>query len=237
MKLAVGLFLLLTIFGLEKNPANSMTTIDTLQHSAPVQLTFLALGDSYTIGHDVPEEQNFPHQLTALLNANGLHVTDPTLIAKTGWTTDELISAIQSATIAPKYDLVTLLIGVNNQYRAYSIDTYRIEFKKLLKTAVNFAGGNKAHVFVLSIPDWGATPFGAESGRGPENIGKEIDAYNAINREESLKAGVKYTDITPGSKKAVKDVSLVASDGLHPSGKMYKEWASLLAPAVLKTYK
>jgi len=164
-------------------------------------------------------------------------VASPRIIAKTGWTTGELQAAIQSAAITSKYDIVTLLIGVNNQYRGNSIEVYRTEFKALLQTAIRFAGGNKTHVFVVSIPDWGVTPFGKGSGRDVKTISKAIDDFNAVNKEETVNAGVSYTDITPGSRNADTDVSLAAADGLHPSGKMYQEWVTLLAPAMVKVFK
>lgn len=233
MKLTVGLILLLSLSGCAKGSVNNMNKTDTVENR-PAQLTYLALGDSYTIGEAVEQQQNFPYQLVNRLNAGGLKVADPKIIAKTGWTTGELTSAIESAALTSKYDIVTLLIGVNNQYRGYSITAYRTEFATLLQTAINFAGKNTAHVFVVSIPDWGATPYGLESGRGQQNIAKEIDAFNAVNKEETLKAGVSYIDITPGSRNAATDTKLVAADGLHPSGKMYTDWVNLLTPVVTK---
>lgn len=204
---------------------------------ATTQLSYLALGDSYTIGEAVTQENSFPYQLVSQVGKKGILVKAPVIIAKTGWTTDELQSAISSAANKNKFDLVTLLIGVNNQYRGYPTDVYRKEFKQLLKTALDFAGGNKAHVFVVSIPDWGATPFGAGSGRDLQAVSREIALFNQINREETLAEGISYTDITPGSKLAASDASLVASDGLHPSGKMYLDWAVHVAPAVEKVFK
>ncbi len=197
------------------------------------QLTYLALGDSYTIGEAVAQDQSFPYLLSNDLYQQGLNVAAPKIIAKTGWTTGELIAAIKAEALTSKYNLVTLLIGVNNQYRGDSIDIYRTEFKELLQTAIVFANGDVRHVFVVSIPDWGATPYGEQSGRGVLAIAKEIDAFNAVNKEETLKAGISYTDITPASRNAFSDLSLVASDGLHPSGKMYKEWADQLSPSVI----
>lgn len=212
-----------------------MNKTDTTEIS-PAPLSYLALGDSYTIGEAVQQEQSFPYQLTIQLNRSGLKVAVPKIIAKTGWTTGELNTAIQEAKITAKYDMVTLLIGVNNQYRGNSIYTYRTEFAALLQTAIQFAGGKTAHVFVISIPDWGATLYGLESGKGRQNIAAEIDAFNAVNKEETLKAGVAYTDITPGSRNATNDDSLVAADGLHPSGKMYANWVNLLAPTITEAF-
>lgn len=200
-------------------------------------LTYLALGDSYTIGEAVQANESFPYQLAAQLKVQQLNVQTPKIIAKTGWTTDELQAAIKEANLNNSFDLVTLLIGVNNQYRGYSQTTYRQEFKALLQTALAFAGQNKKHVFVVSIPDWGVTPFGKNSGRDIQAIAQEIDAFNAINKEETLALGISYTDITPASRNALTDASLVASDGLHPSGKMYGEWAIKVANAVQQNFK
>ena len=202
------------------------------------KLSMLCLGDSYTIGESVSEEERFPNQCVKLLEKQGVRFDKPHIIAKTGWTTDELIHAIDQAKVTGTFDAVTLLIGVNNQYREYNKETYRMEFQELLATAVKYAGGNHDHVFVVSIPDWGVTPFGANDGkqRSQTQIGKEIDEYNAIGREEALKAKVHFTDINPFSKKAAKDGSLVANDNLHPSGKMYAGWAELLEKEMVKVY-
>lgn len=199
--------------------------------------TYLALGDSYTIGEAVTASQSFPYQLTAMLNKQGLITSVPTIIAQTGWTTGELKQAIQTASLTSTYDIVTLLIGVNNQYRGDSITTYRTEFKDLLQTAITFAGGKPTHVFVISIPDWGATPFGLQSGRGQQNISMAIDAFNEVNNQEALAAGVNYTNITPESRDAATNLALVASDGLHPSDKMYQAWTGLLDPAVIDVFQ
>lgn len=200
-------------------------------------LSYLALGDSYTIGEAVHEENSFPFQLAAALNANAVEVANPKIIAKTGWTTDELQAAIVSDEDTKNYDLVTLLIGVNNQYRGYSQTVYRKEFKELLQTAIAFAGGNKNHVFVVSIPDWSVTPFAEQSGKDLDQVRNEIAAFNAINKEETLAMAVNYTDITPASINAKTDKDLLASDGLHPSAKMYGEWVSCLLPFILKAYQ
>lgn len=238
MKLTTTFILLIFLSGCGKNLTNGMNkTVIPPNDPHTDQLTYLALGDSYTIGEQVSPNESFPYQLRAKLNKQSINLAIPQIIATTGWTTGELIAGIKAETTAPKYDLVTLLIGVNNQYRGNSIAVYRTEFQELLKTAISFAGGNAAHVFVVSIPDWGATPFGAQSGRDVKTIAKEIDAFNAVNKEEALKAGINYTDITPGSRNASADASLVAGDGLHPSGKMYKEWVDSLSPSILKTFK
>ena len=186
---------------------------------------YLALGDSYTIGEAVPEAERFPVQL-----ARALNIGEPTIIAKTGWTTDELSAQLDTVRLAGPFDLVTLLIGVNNQYRGRSAEEYRTQFADLLQRAIGFAGGDPKKVIVVSIPDWGVTPFA--EGRDRAKIANEIDRYNAVNREETARAGAKYVDITPISRRS--DPKLVASDGLHPSGEMYREWAEAIAPAVTR---
>ncbi|WP_245446951.1 SGNH/GDSL hydrolase family protein [Mucilaginibacter celer] len=187
-------------------------------------LTYLALGDSYTIGQDVPPDQNFPNLMAK--QGYNLDILPPTIIARTGWTSDELIDAIDQSDIKGKtYDMVTLLIGVNDQYRGLSQDNYRTKFTQLLNTAIQFAGGIHNHVFVLSIPDYGVTPFA--HGKGG-NISEEIDQFNAINNEISANAHVNYVEITGISKLAANDLSLLASDGLHPSPKMYQMWVDKL---------
>lgn len=196
------------------------------------KLSYLALGDSYTIGEAVEQQESFPYQLAEILNNKGIKITQPKVIAKTGWTTDELRHAIQQEQITATYDLVTLLIGVNNQYRGYSQETYLKEFVELLETAIGFAKGKKENVLVVSIPDWGVTPFAKQSGRDLKKISNEIDAFNQINRQETEKKDVVYIDITPISRQAIKRQSLIAADGLHPSGEMYAEWAKLLAAQV-----
>lgn len=194
-------------------------------------IRYLALGDSYTIGESVSENERWSNQLAAALGDKGLAV-DVSIIARTGWTTSELWEGIQAREIAPPYDMVSLLIGVNNQYRGYDKDEYRNEFGFLLGKAIEYAGGDAKRVFVLSIPDWGITPFAA--GRDQNQIAAEIDAFNAINLDESQKAGVHYVDVTSVSRQAAYDPTLVAVDGLHPSGKMYAEWAKLALPIVLE---
>lgn len=195
-------------------------------------LKYLALGDSYTIGEAVGQEQSFPFQLTERLRALGLDVDDPQIVAQTGWTTDELMQAIKDEDLAEKYNLVTLLIGVNNQYRGYSKKNYRIEFKELLQKALSSSDNRPENVYVVSIPDWGVTPFAQKSGRDVPQISADINAFNAINREETTKAGVAYIDITPGSREAADDPTLLAQDGLHPSGRMYGQWADQLLRAI-----
>ena len=194
--------------------------------------TYLALGDSYTIGEAVPGTESYPYMLVQRLNQQGLNFSyPPKVIATTGWTTDNLINAIaQSGLEGKTFDMVTLLIGVNDQYQGLSQDNYRVKFKQVLESAIAFAGGNKSHVFVLSIPDWGVTPF---AGGKEAEVGPLIDQFNGINRSISEAEGVNYLDITGISRQAATEPDLIANDGLHPSGKMYELWVDQLAPLVV----
>ncbi len=198
-------------------------------------MRFLALGDSYTIGESVSESERWPVQLAALLRAQGFDIEDPLIIARTGWTTDELSAGIDAANLQGPYDLVSLLIGVNNQYRGRDQAEYREQFVALLQRAIAFAGEEPSRVVVLSIPDWGVTPFAA--GRNSTIIAAEIDAFNAVNKEEAERAGAYYVDVTPTSRLAEGNPALVANDGLHPSGQMYAEWAKLALPVTSKMLK
>jgi lysophospholipase L1-like esterase len=183
--------------------------------------TFLALGDSYTIGEGVEASQRWPEKVAA-----ALHLASPQIIAKTGWTTDELEAAILAASTRGRFALVTLLIGVNDQYRGRDVASYRDRFTVLLGRAVAFAGGDAQRVIVVSIPDWGVTPFA--EGRDRSNIAREIDAFNSANRDEAGKANARYADITPLSRQ---HPSMVTTDGLHPSAEMYALWTSLILQA------
>lgn len=189
--------------------------------------SYLALGDSYTVGESVPSQDNFPNKTVQVLKAAGYDLKPAEILAKTGWTTDELQNNINSHTFKPPYDMVTLLIGVNNQYRGRPVDTYKPEFENLLKQAIQFANNKANHVVVLSIPDWGVTPFA--SGRDRDQIAREIDDYNAANKIISEAYKVHYIDITPWTREAANDLSLLANDGLHPSGKEYNRWSEKLA--------
>ena len=223
MKLNLFFLSLFVMLGCSKKMEN--TLILTPHDTQKSLITYLALGDSYTVGEAVAQEESFPYQYVTQLKLQGLNVANPKIIAKTGWTTNELKAAIKAENITQTFDIVTLLIGVNNQYRGYSKTTYRKEFSELLQSAIAFAGGNKKKVFVISIPDWGVTPFGLAIGGSSSKISDEIDVFNTINREETLAMQVSYTDITIDSRKAATDLSLIAKDGLHPSGKMYLQWA------------
>ncbi|MBK7320497.1 MAG: SGNH/GDSL hydrolase family protein [Anaerolineales bacterium] len=197
-------------------------------------IRYLALGDSYTIGESVAENKRWPNQLAAMLSEQGIQ-TDVTIIARTGWTVDELWEGVQANPPDGTYDLVTLLIGVNDQYRGYPLDGYREDFRFMLGKAIEYAGGDPQRVVVLSIPDWGFTPFAAS--RETEPISLQIDEFNAVNLEETKSAGAHYVDVTIISRMAMDDFELIASDRLHPSGKMYSLWAEKVFPTVIEIIK
>lgn len=196
--------------------------------------TFLALGDSYTIGEAVSESERWPVQFVNRMNAAGKSFEMPEIVAKTGWTTDELQRAIADANPRGPYDLVSLLIGVNNQYRGNNPQVYKKEFIELVEQALFFSGNNPQHIVIVSIPDWGVTPFA--EGRDRAKIAQEIDFFNSVNREIAQNFGITYIDITPHSRNASSDLELVASDKLHPSGKMYTYWADRVFDAMKDRY-
>jgi lysophospholipase L1-like esterase len=196
-------------------------------------LRFLALGDSYTIGEKVDSAERWPVQLARVLRSRKVAVMEPEIVARTGWTTDELAAGISVAAPVGPYRLVTLLIGVNNQFRGRSVERYSAEFASLLAQAVELAGGKPTRVVVLSIPDWGVTPFA--TGRDRVKIGVEIDRFNAVCRQETYRAGARFVDVTPTSRE-VHD-GWTAGDGLHPSGQQYKRWADLAADAAALALK
>ncbi len=198
-------------------------------------LRYLAIGDSYTIGESVPASKNFPAQTKGFLKKAGIQMDKPTIIAKTGWTTDELQDKLSTVRLAIPFDFVTLLIGVNNQYRERSSDEYAQQFEELLQQAIDYAGSKTNHVIVLSIPDWGATPFA--EGRDRKQIAKEIDVFNSINERISKQYKVHYIKITPFTREAARDKTLVAKDGLHPSGKDYARWAEKVKEVMIKELK
>jgi len=201
----------------------------------PANHTILCLGDSYTIGESVLPAENFPNQTISLLRKDCYAFEDPEIVAKTGWTTDELQDAIDKHSFKDSYDFVTLLTGVNNQYRGRTVEDYRPGFESLLKQAIQFANGKADHVIVLSIPDWGVTPFARD--RDTKQIALEIDNYNSVNKALAESHKVRYIDITPASREAISDRSLIAGDGLHPSAKEYAKWSeslSLLIKSIIK---
>jgi len=196
--------------------------------------TYLALGDSYTIGEQVPSEDNFPHQLVKMLNDKGFSVAQPKIIAVTGWTTDELAAAIKAENITETYSFVTLLIGVNNQYRGRTVDNYKEEYTQLLEQAIGFAGGDPNKVFVLSIPDWGVTPFA--EGRDRQQIARDIDAYNAAKEEITKDHKCHWLEITQSTREHGIDESYLVADKLHYSGKEYRLWAERLVEIFAKEF-
>ncbi len=223
--------LLFILFSCESSSQNIRSQSNTMTNG----LSYLALGDSYTIGESVAENERWPVQLSKSLTKSGVEVASPQIIARTGWTTDELKAKIVSENITKTYDLVSLLIGVNNQYRGRSVEQFRTEFIDLLETALKFAGNEPERVFVVSIPDWGVTPFG---GKGQnKTISEEIDVFNKVKKEETVKKGILYIDITPISRQAINDATLIATDALHPSGKMYQQWVEKISPELLKKIK
>lgn len=207
-------------------PSNSVDSIHK---------TYLALGDSYTIGESVAESERFPMQTVQLLKQQNIDIANPDIIAVTGWTTGNLLNALNNNPPKKNYSVVTLLIGVNNQYQGKSLNEYKTEFTELLLRAIKYAGDNTKHVFVISIPDYSVTPFA--QGSDIAGIAKEIDAFNAANKAITLNEGVAYIDITPISREVKNDPSLVAGDGLHPSGIQYKRWSELIAAEVLPELK
>jgi lysophospholipase L1-like esterase len=193
-------------------------------------VAYLALGDSYTIGEGAGPADRWPVQLAGLARAQGLALAEPDIIARTGWTTAELQAAIQAANNQKTYGLVSLLIGVNNQYRGQSTAVYRTEFRALLTTAIRFAGGQAKHVVVLSIPDWGQAPYAL--GRDQARIATEIDQFNAVAHEECQHADVAFVDITPSTRSAAGDVRQFTTDGLHYTGVQMRRWAEQTLPVV-----
>jgi lysophospholipase L1-like esterase len=197
-----------------------------------VNYTYLALGDSYTIGEQVPFAENFPNQAIQLLRKMGFAFYAAEIIAKTGWTTDELSDAIENTTTLETYDIISLLIGVNNQYRGRSATEFKIEFEHLLQKAIQFAANKPYRVFILSIPDWGVTPFA--DGRDRKQVAEEIDAYNYICESSAKEFQTNFINITSSQRVDGNKAEFLASDGLHPSGSEYKKWAVKLADAILK---
>jgi lysophospholipase L1-like esterase len=196
----------------------------------PRPLRYLALGDSYTIGEAVSDHDRWPAVLVRGLRAAGVVIDDPRVIAVNGWTTDELSEALDAQTLTPPYDLVTLQIGVNNQYRGRSADEYHGQIDALLQRAIHLSGDRPAHVLVVSIPDWGVTRFAAEQGRDRATIAVELDRFNAIAREDASRVGVRFVDITAISRQ---HAGLVADDGLHPSAAQYALWVEAMLSTVL----
>ncbi|MEO1994458.1 MAG: SGNH/GDSL hydrolase family protein [Planctomycetaceae bacterium] len=191
-------------------------------------LRFLALGDSYTIGEGVAEQERWPVQLARVLRESGVNLADPTIIARTGWTTSELKSGMDLSPPQGTFDLVTLQIGVNNQFRGLDEAEFERDLAELLQRAIACAGGRSQSVIVLSIPDWSVTPFA--QGRDRNTISAAIDRFNALNQRWAARLGCRYVDVTAESRRADADNSLLADDGLHPSASMYSHWVALTLP-------
>lgn len=198
-------------------------------------MRFLALGDSYTIGEGVAQQERWPNRLAALLRDRDIHVTDLLLVAQTAWTADELSDAIDEARPHGPFDLVTLMIGVNDQYRSRPVGSFGPEYERLLTRAIGFAGARPTRVIAISIPDWGSTPFAR--GRDRARISREIEDYNVCAHDLVVRTGVHWVDVTPASRAVQSDLSLVVADGLHPSGAMYARWTELIAPVALRALR
>jgi acyl-CoA thioesterase-1 len=224
----------LLIVGCKKSMYDEAEYRKKIGNALVKKVSYLALGDSYTKGQSVPLAESFPYILKDSLNKEPfIEVVEMDVIAETGWTTTNLLNALSRVPAGKKYDLVTLLIGVNNQYQGKSITSYKTEFTTCLQKAITFAGGDTSRVIVISIPDYGYTPFGASN---KEFISSQIDTFNAVNRSISESMNVSYIDITTISRSDFPD--LVASDGLHPSGKQYKFWVDkMYAEAKAKIQK
>jgi len=197
-------------------------------------LRYLALGDSYTIGESVAPAERWPARLVSQLRRQGIVIDEPRIVATTGWTTDELSAGMDQAQLAPPYALVSLLIGVNDEYRERPAGGYRFAFAALLQRAIGLAGNTPHRVVVVSIPDWGITPFAQSDARGAARIADELDVYNAIARDETQQAGTHWVDITSVSRR---HAALVADDGLHPSGAQYTLWVDAILPVVLRALR
>ena len=191
-------------------------------------MRFLALGDSYTVGESVAASERWPERLALALTAAGLATDPPEIVARTGWTTGELAAGIDAAAPRGPFGLVTLMIGVNDQYRDRPLAEYRTNFEALLARAVAFAGGRADHVIVLSIPDWGVTPFAA--GRDRADIAGSIDAFNGAAHDAVSRAGTHWVDVTAISRRAAAEPALVAADGLHPSPALHAAWVERVLP-------
>ncbi len=211
---ALKLLLALTLMACQSKPSSPKT--------------YLALGDSYTIGESVQDSLRWPNQLVGALNQNGKEFEAATIVAQTGWTTDELAAAMDSVQLTPPYDYVSLLIGVNNQYRGRSIENFETEFIQLLDSAIILGGQEGTNIFVLSIPDWGVMPFA--EGRDRLQIAQEIDQFNSVIQAVCRDKNIAYFDITAISREATTNALLVAQDGLHPSGIMYARWVATVLP-------
>jgi lysophospholipase L1-like esterase len=229
MKIAL-LLIIIALIGACASPSSSKKT--TQDNKEITSISYLALGDSYTIGESVPTNQRWPILLSKAIQSKGHSIQTPKIIAKTGWRTDNLLNAMKSQlSSSQKYDLVSILIGVNNQFQGASIETFEKDLRILFDQAIEQCKRGKKGVFMLSIPDYGATPYGAPRA---QKIGQAIDQWNAIYQKVSLEYQLPWYDITPISREATEKKNLIAGDGLHPSGKMYQLWVNQITTEVLK---
>ena len=231
MRLILGIIISFFFSCSKKTVSPTVSVTPTITPSK----SYLALGDSYTIGQSVAANERFPAQTVSLLKQQGININNPVYIAQTGWTTANLQSAIASQNPPATFDVVSLLIGVNDQYQGMDTSGYALRFTQLLEKAIQLTGGKKSNVFVLSIPDYSATPFVAAVNKS--KVSTEIDWFNAINKRITATYNVSYTDITPSTREAVTNAALVANDNLHPSGLEYKKWAEMLAPKMSTVLK
>jgi lysophospholipase L1-like esterase len=231
----VCLFLFISRCGREKLQSNGATPpIDSSVLAE--EKTWLALGDSYTVGQGVPPEDRYPVQTTRWLRANGLpKMDDAQIIASTGWTTLNLLAALQTQDPERKFDIVSVLSGVNDQHQSHDTTGYRDRFLQILNKSIAFANHLPTHVVVISIPDYTVTPFGRNLDSAFTS--HQIDQYNSINREVSLAKGVQYLDISASFREASNNPSLVCGDGLHPSAIEYRKWAERLGPLIKSVLK
>lgn len=223
MKKLLPLFIFVLVLSACSAPRN--TTI-----SENMDFSYLALGDSYTIGEGVPLNEAWPTQLVQRLKERGHKVAPPRIIARTGWTTRNLITNIESEIdVQRRFDLVSILIGVNNQYQGKLVSEFEVELEEIFRKAINHSKTREKGVFALSIPDYGVTPFGS---RNADTIAVQIDRYNAIVRRVAEQYNVDFYNITPISREALVNKSLIARDSLHPSGEMYRAWVDEIIDGV-----
>lgn len=224
MKNVILILFGLLIMGCKNSPEN-----DKAQETER-ELSYLALGDSYTIGESVEPEMRWPVQLVDSLREQDFLVDYPVIIAQTGWTTQDLLTAMDQKLQEEEFDLVSVLIGVNNQYQGKSIEDYEADLHKVFEQAIAHSKTGNSGVFVVSIPDYGATPFGASRS---EEIAEEIEEFNSVFKKVATEYELEFYNITPISKEALEDETLVASDDLHPSGKMYSQWVEEFVDKVI----
>jgi len=232
MKSIIAVFGLVFLMMSCSSPTEAIKSEENVFQDDPNNLSYLALGDSYTIGESIPEDSRWPVILSNRLRSKGVEINNPRIIAKTGWTTDNLLNAMDANLEDEKYDLVSVLIGVNNQYQNQSLEEYEKDLHTIFSEAIGFSKLGKDGVFVVSIPDYGSTPFGVSNA---EEIGREIAEFNSIMEKVANQYELAFHNITPISKLAKSDRSLVANDGLHPSGKMYNLWVNFFIDEVFKT--